>query len=152
MATVETKPDIGQFSGEYRFLSNFWQVDIPYGGAIYPSVEHAYQAAKTVNRIDRMRIRQASTSGETKRLGRQVTLRNNWDAIKFTIMHGLVKQKFSDPGELQDMLLATGDRKLIEGNWWGDTIWGVCKGIGENHLGYILMSVRNELRDFLSKK
>ena len=149
---VENKLDIVRFSGQHRFLSNFWQVDIPHEGVIYPSVEHAYQASKSVNRIDRMRIRQAPTSGEAKWLGKQVTLRNNWNDIKFTIMHRLVKQKFSDPGELQDMLLATGDRKLIEGNWWGDVVWGVYKGEGENHLGYILMGVRHELRDFLGKK
>ena len=99
----ETKLDIIQFSGKYRYLSNFWQVHIAYEGIIYPSVEHAFQAAKTVSQTDRMRIRLAPTSGEAKRLGRQVTLRNNWDSIKFTIMHRLVKQKFSDPGELQDM-------------------------------------------------
>lgn len=149
---VETNTEIAQFSGKYRFLSNFWQVHIDYEGMIYPSVEHAFQAAKTVSQTDRIRIRQAPTSGEAKRLGRQVTLRNNWDTIKFTVMHRLVKQKFSDSGELQDMLLATGDRKLVEGNWWGDTIWGVCKGVGENHLGYILMAVREELRDLLGKK
>lgn len=150
--TTENESDITEFSDQYRFLSNFWHVRITYEGMIYPTVEHAFQAAKTVSQTDRIRIRQAPTPGGAKRLGRQVTLRNNWDSIKFTVMHRLVKQKFSDSGELQDMLLATGDRKLVEGNWWGDTIWGVCKGVGENHLGYILMAVREELRDFLDKK
>jgi predicted NAD-dependent protein-ADP-ribosyltransferase YbiA (DUF1768 family) len=44
------------------------------------------------------------------------------------------------------MLIDTGDQELIEGNWWGDVIWGVCNGKGENHLGKILMEVRKELK------
>jgi hypothetical protein len=43
------------------------------------------------------------------------------------------------------MLLLTGDEELIEGNFWGDVFWGVCNGVGKNHLGKILMEVRSEL-------
>lgn len=44
------------------------------------------------------------------------------------------------------MLLKTGDEELVEGNTWGDTFWGVCKGKGRNELGKILMKVREEFR------
>lgn len=37
---------ISEFTGDYRFLSNFWPYDIPFEGTVFPSVEHAYQAAK----------------------------------------------------------------------------------------------------------
>jgi predicted NAD-dependent protein-ADP-ribosyltransferase YbiA (DUF1768 family) len=47
--------------------------------------------------------------------------------------------------ELAKRLTATGHRKIIEGNYWGDTFWGVCKGIGENHMGKIIMQTRGEL-------
>ena len=57
------------------------------------------------------------------------------------VMRDLVVQKFSDP-LLQSLLETTGDEELIEGNHWGDVFWGVCKGVGENHLGKILMKVR----------
>ena len=43
------------------------------------------------------------------------------------------------------MLLATGEEYLVEGNTWGDKYWGVCGGIGLNHLGKLLMQVRDEL-------
>jgi hypothetical protein len=49
---------------------------------------------------------------------------------------------------LKQLLLATGDKELIEGNTWGDTFWGVCNGIGQNHLGKILMAKRTELKLF----
>ena len=47
---------------------------------------------------------------------------------------------------LKEMLLLTGDQEIIEENYWGDTFWGVCRGKGQNHLGKILMKVRDELR------
>jgi predicted NAD-dependent protein-ADP-ribosyltransferase YbiA (DUF1768 family) len=43
------------------------------------------------------------------------------------------------------MLKATGDEELVEGNWWNDTFWGVCNGVGENNLGKLLMKIRAEL-------
>ena len=43
------------------------------------------------------------------------------------------------------MLIQTGDSVLIEGNTWGDRVWGVCNGVGENRLGRILMKIRSEL-------
>ena len=42
--------------------------------------------------------------------------------------------------------MATGDAELVEGNTWNDTYWGVCNGVGHNHLGKILMQVRQELQ------
>jgi predicted NAD-dependent protein-ADP-ribosyltransferase YbiA (DUF1768 family) len=41
-------------------------------------------------------------------------------------------------------LLDTGTQTLVEGNWWGDVFWGVCKGVGSNHLGKLLMKLRKE--------
>jgi hypothetical protein len=61
-------------------------------------------------------------------------------------MESLVKEKFTRDTELGAKLVATGDEELVEGNYWGDTFWGVCRGVGQNHLGKILMKVREELR------
>ena len=60
-------------------------------------------------------------------------------------MAALIAQKF-DKGELALALKYTGDAELIEGNNWGDTFWGVCNGVGENHLGKLLMARRAQLR------
>ena len=55
------------------------------------------------------------------------------------------QSKFRGDIDLRSLLVATGDRELIEGNTWGDTFWGVDKntGQGENHLGRILMELRD---------
>jgi ribA/ribD-fused uncharacterized protein len=81
-----------------------------------------------------------------KSLGRKVTLRENWDEIKAGTMEELVRQKFLRHPDLAQVLLATGEKTLIEGNHWNDRFWGVCRGYGQNHLGNILMKVRAEIR------
>lgn len=134
---------INSFRGSYEFLSNFYPATVEYEGLFYPTVEHAFQAAKTVSVYQRAGILGRSTPALAKRMGRQVTLRPNWEDIKIRIMESLVRQKFRDK-ELKEKLLATGNEELIEGNWWGDTFWGVCRGEGHNHLGKILMKTREE--------
>lgn len=136
---------INSFSGGYRFLSNFFFSPVVLDDIEYRTVEHAYQAAKTHDLAMRTRIRLADTPGEAKRLGRKVVLRPEWETVKLDVMYWLVQQKFSNPA-LKRLLLATGEAELIEGNSWGDTFWGVSKGVGENHLGRILMRVRDALR------
>jgi len=141
---MSEQSEISKFSGRYKFLSNFYAVNLYFEGLIYPSVEHAYQAAKARYEPDKERIRDLSTPGEAKRAGRVIFLRPDWEEIKLTVMETLVRSKFRRK-TLRDKLLATGDTELIEGNWWGDKFWGVCNGVGQNHLGKILMKVRKEL-------
>lgn len=133
---------IDSFTGEYRFLSNFWLCNIEVEGLTFPSVENAYQAAKS-----RDDARDAEftliTPAVAKRLGRKLLIRHDWDRVKLTIMRDLLRLKFSDR-ELMNMLRGTGDALLVEGNTWRDTYWGVCavSGRGENHLGKLLMEIR----------
>lgn len=136
---------ITSFSGDYDFLSNFYAAPIEYEGEIYPSVEHAYQAAKTACAADRQRIRDAATPGAAKRIGQTVVLTPDWYCRRERVMECLLIQKFAD-ADLRQRLLATGEDKLVEGNYWGDTFWGVCRGRGSNRLGNILMSIRNGIR------
>ena len=77
--------------------------------------------------------------------GRKVTLRPDWEEIKLEAMREVVHVKFLAP-DLRRYLLNTGDATLIEGNYWNDTFWGMCRGIGENHLGRILMAEREAIR------
>lgn len=136
---------IGQFQGEYRWLSNFAPVTVEMGGSVYPSVEHAYQAAKTVDVGERARILEALTPGEAKRRGRYLTLRTDWDDVKVSIMKELLREKFCQ-ALYRMRLLATGEQEIVEGNHWGDTYWGKCNGKGLNMLGQLIMQVREELR------
>jgi ribA/ribD-fused uncharacterized protein len=136
---------IDSFEGKHRFLSNFWPCTIKHEGKLYASVEHAYQASKTIDPVLRDKFScKPITPGQAKRLGKQLPLRPEWDKIKFQIMLDLLREKFSDR-ELRVRLLDTGDRELIEKNAWGDSCWGVCNDVGENNLGKLLMLVRKEL-------
>jgi N-glycosidase YbiA len=139
---------IDKFEGQYRYLSNFWAAPVELDGEVYRSVEHAYQAAKTIDLTYRKRIHEAYTPNDAKKLGRKVPLRAGWEEMKVSCMAYLVWMKFSTHDELGIKLVATGDAELIEGNWWGDVFWGVCKGQGQNMLGKILMQVRTDLRGF----
>lgn len=132
----------------FRFLSNFWPVQVDFEGILYPSVEHAYQAAKTLDAGEREHIREAPSPGSAKQRGRKVTIRPDWDdKMRLVIMQGLLAQKFlTEP--MRSWLLLTGDVHIAEGNVWGDTFWGVIpSGHGENHLGKMLMALRADLRN-----
>ena len=141
---------IASFQGEHRFLSNFWKHPLSkrfrWRGELWYTGENAYQAAKATNRADMVKIQTCGTPGWAKRIGNQIKLRPDWEEVKVKAMLSVVRAKFSDP-ELRDMLLATGDAVLIEGNNWGDTYWGQVNGKGRNMLGKILMKVRKELRE-----
>jgi len=136
---------ITRFRGDFGFLSNFYEASIWVDGERYPSVEHAYQAAKAVDPVSRKMIREAARPGDAKKLGKCVQLSADWDARKVSVMRKLVTEKFKNP-LLRSLLLATEDAELVEGNTWNDTTWGICRGKGQNLLGKILMDVRDECR------
>ena len=138
-------PPIDSFAGEYRFLSNFFPTPVFLDNKLYSSTEHAYQAAKTLIQAEREEIQRAGTPGLAKKLGRKVTLRVDWESIKINVMRELLRQKFARGTPLSLGLVATGDAILIEGNHWNDCFWGVCRGVGENHLGKLLMEQRSFL-------
>ena len=118
----------------------------------YPTAEHAFQAMKTNDKKIRDRFccqpvqhDNILLPSEAKLLGRKLNLRDDWEDIKFNVMLEIVYNKFNSSRTLRDSLIATGDMLLVEGNWWGDTIWGVSNGKGQNRLGRILMDVRTVL-------
>lgn len=135
---------IYSFRGEYAFLSNFYLSPIRYEGRIWRTVEHAFQAAKTLDAAEKRQIQSALTPGLAKKIGRRVALRYDWEDIKMAVMIDLVHLKFQDP-VLRAKLLATYPNLLEEGNTWGDRFWGTVRGDGQNALGRILMMERSEL-------
>ena len=134
---------ISLFRDEYFFLSNFYPVEIKLDGIVYPNAETAFQAQKTLDVEERRKFSMLKNPVQAKRLGRKVKLRDDWEEVKLEIMTEIVSQKFLQHPHLIEMLLQTGDEELVEGNKWGDRFWGVCKGKGENHLGKILMKIRD---------
>jgi ribA/ribD-fused uncharacterized protein len=139
---------IDRFEGSFRWLSNFYTCDVPYEGLTYPSAEHAYVAAKTLDEATRVQIREIETPAWVKKFGRNLALREDWDAIKIQEMHTIVYSKFTHNAWLRDKLLDTAPHELVEGNWWNDRFWGRdLAGYGSNHLGRILMEVRATLQN-----
>ena len=137
---------IDKFDGEYAFLSNYSASPFRIDYILFPTMEHYFQANKADNQNDYLHIAYAPTPGEAKRLGRKIQLRSDWEEIKDKVMLTGLRKKFADP-ELRNLLLATGNEELVEGNYWGDTYWGVCNGVGQNKLGKLLMQVREEIKN-----
>lgn len=135
---------IDNFNGEYRFLSNFYNAPVKYNNVVFQNNESAFQAQKDLTRVNEFKN---LPPNKGKSLGRRVKLRDDWEEVKINIMYELVLAKFTQNPKLKEKLLETKDNMLVEGNYWNDTYWGICGGIGRNELGKILMKVRGELID-----
>lgn len=143
---------ISTFSGQYRFLSNFFASPMEWGEVSGATAEHHYNAAKTLSPQEREKVYAATSPGKAKMAGERVTLQPHWDTtVRYQVMDSILRAKFSDP-DLRSRLLATGDALLIEGNNWHDQVWGECecpkhaKWPGQNALGRALMRLRSEIR------
>lgn len=178
MATRRVQPldpraPIVAFKGPFRFLSNFYAcgtrftIEVGEQGIATraTTLEHAYQASKCVHIRDARFILGQPTAVTARRAGRakKTAIRPDWDQVRVATMRELVRQKFEAPA-MRTLLLATGDRELIEGNDWGDRFWGAVRAIelrdgetrwhlgelgswaGENWLGRILMERRSAIR------
>lgn len=142
------------FRGKYAFLSNFTFVPtgIRYNGLKFHTVENAYQAAKCGNIKDMYKFTSIPPE-QAKKLGRKITMRDDWNEVKLDIMKELLSQKFACPS-LAEQLIATGDSYIAEDNYWHDNYWGICNCPNcidkfsfdeQNHLGKLLMEIRAKL-------
>jgi len=138
---------IDRFEDDNFFLSNFYRHPISYEGHDYLTTEHAYQALKTLDPIERDMVINLPTPGKAKRAGMKVPLRPDWERVKNRIMEDVLRIKFADP-VLRQKLMDTKGKILIEGTVWHDNYWGncdKCKDIeGVNMLGKLLMKIRDE--------
>lgn len=134
---------IDSFRGKYFFLSNFYNAEIECFGYHFKNNEAAFQAAKCPQRMAEFCELNPS---DAKRLGRHMTLRHDWEKVKNDVMYQVCLAKFTQHADLTKLLAETGDAVLIEGNTWGDHVWGMVNGIGENRLEKILMRIRSELK------
>jgi len=131
------------FKEEYRWLSNFAALETPimmYGIKFY-TTEQLYQACKC-KRMDQFVLFDGLTAAESKKFGKTVEMRRNWSRIRIPVMHRIQMMKYTQP-KFKSLLEATKGRYIEETNWWNDTFFGVCNGVGENHLGKIIMDIRD---------
>lgn len=137
---------IDRFRWPHEFLSNFYQWHVTYEGWDYRTSEHAYQAAKSERLSDRVIIQACDTPGQAKKYGKTVRLRSGWEDLKIPVTATILRDKFKRGSYTGFLLLSTDNEYLVEGNNWHDTFWGICDGRGQNHLGKLLMQIREELR------
>lgn len=137
-------------NGEHLPWSNFYRFRFAVDGLEWDTVEHYFQAMKTTDASLRGTIRFAGSPKLAKRLGRQLPLRSDWEAVKIPVMRRALMHKFEVNNEMGRLLLETGDAFMVEGNTWGDRFWGAVDNVGENWLGALLMLRRAELRALTS--
>ncbi len=139
---------IHSFRADYSWLSNFAPCKIEIKGLVYPSVESAYMSCKSPD-DDWKFFCVNATAAEAKKMSKTIKLRDNWEDIKLTAMEYCLRQKFEQE-PYRTKLLETGDQNIVEGNYWNDTFWGVDlkqdPNIGENHLGRLIMKIRDSLK------
>lgn len=145
-------PDVIRFysvSDEYGEFSNFAAYPIALKGERWPTAEHYFQAQKFEDAGEREAVRKAKSPMIAARMGRdrKKKLRRDWESVKVSVMREAVRAKFMQHEDLRDLLLSTGDARLVEhtenDDYWGDG----GDGSGKNMLGRILMEIREELRD-----
>jgi N-glycosidase YbiA len=138
---------IPHYETSYFLFSNFSAHVIVYKGITYPTLEHAFQAQKFSDEKTREEIRKASSPLVAFKIGRSTpNIRKDWKVIKINIMYELLKSKVEQHEEVRRKLSETGDEEIIEENP-NDSFWGAgIDGKGENHMGKLLMKVREELK------
>lgn len=127
------------------FLSNYYPCSVEYEGLVYDSSEAAFQAQKVIDQNEKKKFCNI-TPNESKRLGRRVHLRKDWESVKDQIMYEVVKAKFSQNEDFKALLLQVKE-PIVEDNTWNDTYWGVCNGVGKNKLGKILEKIKMEFEN-----
>jgi len=141
---------INEFRGDNDIFSNFYLKKLKYEDIVYEDSETAFQASKCKFNQDKLKFKKLKAF-ESKKLGRQIKLRDDWETVKDKIMYDIILIKFSD-SILKQKLLNTGEEYIEEGNTWHDNYWGNCtcyncRNItGKNILGKILMDVRQQFR------
>ena len=134
----------------YYEFTNFAMYTVQIDGSTWPTTEHYFQAQKFVGTPYAQAICHLATPREafdfTRKPEVHLWRRSDWEQVKEDIMKKALLAKFTQHNDLRLSLLSTRNRKLVEhtsnDNYWGDG----GDGSGKNRLGYLLMSVREELR------
>jgi len=135
------------FDGNINNLQQIYS-QFKFDGLEYGSSEHLFQSLKTTNDKDKEFVRTAASPKISKKNGRKIFIRMDWESVKIDAMRLALYLKFYHNPELLEKLIKTGNQYLEETNWWNDTFWGVYykTGKGENWLGRLLMELRSNLQ------
>lgn len=134
----------------YFCFSNFYYATFYLDREWWKTVEHYYQAHKSISKIQQDSIRVSNSPHDAKKLGREVELRPDWEFVKYDIMAKAVFAKFDQCHDIRGILLATGDLPIHEDSPY-DRVWG-WRNKGQDLLGKILISVRDRLKSKLEAR
>lgn len=126
-------------------LQNEYPAPVEVGGAVYPSVTHAYWALSTSDATVRARIREAESGFDARRLAEEAPRVENWPLARTAVMAGLLRAKFTQHPGLADVLTGTGDAPFGYTDFGDSDHWDTRGGRGRNWVGRLLELVRSEL-------
>ena len=141
----------------YGAFSNLYRRPIVFEGVEYPTSEHAYQAGKARKDSVREWLMAAPTPSLLAMAAHGLYVWDvapNWSKTKFDRMKQVLCAKFTQHEDLNELLLSTGDARLVEKATIDNAVnrlWGEVNGVGKNMLGQLLMELREELRLAQSK-
>jgi ribA/ribD-fused uncharacterized protein len=132
----------------YGEFSNFASFPIEIDRKTWPTTEHYFQAQKFNDAEYQEKIRLEPSPMIAARLGRsrKVPIKKDWEQIKDDVMRTAVAEKIKQHAAIKDLLISTGDAKLVE-HTKNDSYWADGgDGSGKNMLGIILMECRALLK------
>lgn len=135
----------------YGPFSNLYRRPIVFEGIEYPTSEHAYQAGKPRKETVRDWLMAAPTPALLAMAAHGLyvwDVHPDWSKVKFSRMKGVLVAKFSQHQDLAQLLISTGEARLVESATVDNAVnrlWGEVGGVGKNMLGKLLMEVRAEL-------
>lgn len=142
----------------YGVFSNLFRCKVFFEDEEFETSEHAYQAGKARKEAVREWILSAPSPGLVAMAAHGLytwDIAPNWSKVKFDRMRGVLYAKFTQHPELKEILLATGDARLVESATVDNPVnrlWGEINGKGKNMLGVLLMELREKLRAEMNSK
>lgn len=155
VATSTTENEIRFYRSNekpYGAFSNLFRRAITFEDVEYPTAEHAYQAGKARKEAVRDWILSAPSPSLVAMAAHGLytwDIAPNWSKTKFSRMKGVLLAKYSQHDDLKQLLLGTGNARLVESATVDNAVnrlWGEVNGVGKNMLGTLLMEVREEIR------
>ncbi|KAL8442554.1 hypothetical protein Emag_006383 [Eimeria magna] len=134
---------IDSFTGEFKFLSLDYPSLIFFQGRFFPSARHALLAAKHPKAVDE--LASVEDMRELKQLAKNKEEDPDWPRYRLKWMELIQRDKFRRNADIREKLRQTGGRELVWLNT-GDSFFGQT-GLnrGQNHLGRILMEIRQNI-------
>lgn len=135
----------------YGMFSNLYRIPVELDGVVYPTAEHAYQAGKARKAAVREWLMSAPSPALLAMAAHGLyywDITPGWSTNKFDRMRRVLAAKFSQHEDLKELLLSTGNSRLVESATIDNEVnrlWGEVNGVGRNMLGNLLMEVREQL-------